>query len=287
MSEKAEWMTAGQESLEEQLAEYKTLQRELARLVTEKDHIVKNVGPQMEAELELKLGVLQFEVASLNSDIQRLKRKMELVLKHYQEGGGRPDEERLEAFEAQLEREFAGQKEATQGQFEKIVSARVLLDTRMPEEEWQRLRKVYRRLASRLHPAINPDLTPEYKTVWEYVSSAYRNGELEELETLATLLRSLPGEVTGAPDLENPGAGSMIRRRIEELKNTRRRMREQIRHMKRRHPYRLNYQPECSDSVEAQCRELEEQIRQLKNEKAAAELLLEAVLAGGGGTLLH
>ncbi|HWR39205.1 MAG TPA: hypothetical protein VN611_06870 [Patescibacteria group bacterium] len=284
---KLENLAVLREPLEEQLAEYKALQRELARLLTEKDHMVKNIGPQMEAELELKLGVLQFEAESLDCDIRLLKRKLDMILAHYKSAGECPGEESLDEFDTQLEMEFATQRGFTQSRFEKIVSARLLVDSVLSEEERQRMIKVYRRLAKRLHPTINPDLTPEYKSVWEYISNAYRNGELEELETLATLLKSLPGEVTGVPDLAQPEATALLQSRIVKMRSTRRQVREQIRNMKRAHPYRLNYQPKDSGWVEEQCRELQERIRQLGKDKEISEHLMTAVLSGAGRNNLH
>ena len=275
------------EALGEQLAEYKALQREVARLLTEKDHIVKSIGPQMEAELELKLGVLHFEAQSLEGEVGRLRRKIDMLLQHYQNGGETPDDELLEAFEVQLEREFAHQREITQHRFEKIVSARLVVDSVLSEEARKRMMKIYRKLAKRLHPVINPDLTPEYKNVWEYVSSAYRNGELEELEALTVLLKELPLDVTGLPDLQQPLAAEQIKDRIENLRDARRRVREQIRSVKQKYPYRLNFKPDEMLGVEDQCREVQEKIGQLTKEKEETERLLQAVLSGAGRNHMH
>ena len=272
---------------ENQLAEYKTLQRELARLLTEKDHLVKSVGPQMEAELELKLGVLHFEVQSLESEIRRLKRKIELILHFYPLDGDSLAEETLQGIDAQLDAEFAAQRENTQNSFEKIVCARILLNSVLPQSDLKRMLKVYRSLAKKLHPEINPDLTAEYKCVWEYVSAAHRNGELEELETLASMVKSLSAEIIGVPDLNQPSAVEFIRSRIERLRIVKQRVREQLRGIKKMHPYRLSYYPQDAGRIDDQCRQTQERIRQLSKEKEAAEELLQTVLAGAGEEYFH
>jgi hypothetical protein len=61
----------------------------------------------------------------------------------------------------------------------------------MTNEESRELKKLYRDIAKKLHPDINPNVTEKDKLLWIRVNDAYRNGDIEELRTLSIMTENI------------------------------------------------------------------------------------------------
>ncbi len=61
---------------------------------------------------------------------------------------------------------------------------------RPPNPEESRRKLIYRTLARRLHPDVNPDLSPRELGLWHEVQLAYQSRSIEKLETLLALSES-------------------------------------------------------------------------------------------------
>ncbi len=80
--------------------------------------------------------------------------------------------------------------------------------------EPSRLKERYRILVRRLHPDLNPEVTPEQKRLWNQVQSAYREKDLEQLDLLLALSGALKGEVSSETSLYQ------LRRAAEEIRRS-------------------------------------------------------------------
>ena len=90
--------------------------------------------------------------------------------------------------------------------------------TRLSKDENQRIKRIYRKLARLLHPDLNPDIENEtwLSDLWERISTAYKFGDLEELENLELLANTaLDSLNVEHPEIIIPNIGQ----RIEKIKN--------------------------------------------------------------------
>lgn len=129
------------------------------------------------------------------------------------------DRKELEEY---LKREMAQYQEQLKAMAEDHEKARKV--ERISEFELLNIRKIYRRLAKRLHPDINPKVSESeaLRELWERISAAYRCNDLEELKELEVLaeaaIRSLGEE--GA-DIDVPDISRKITEVEEEMERIR------------------------------------------------------------------
>lgn len=111
-----------------------------------------------------------------------------------------------DALQAYLARELA----AYQEQLKQMMANNeaVKNGVEVSPEEMSKIKRLYRRLARRLHPDMNPQLAEvaELRDLWERIVVAYRCNNLAELEELSVLaeaaLRSVSGgEMSDMPDI--------------------------------------------------------------------------------------
>ena len=139
--------------------EAERLKEELARLSFEKDHLLFQLGPRLEAEYMLKVGGLEYRAYELECRAARLRRKAALIRARL----NRRQTVRLDEVEAQLDEEFAEYRrrlkerlDALEDALRRHESARPL-----PERDTAELRRLYRQAIKCLHPDLNPNDTAE------------------------------------------------------------------------------------------------------------------------------
>lgn len=93
--------------------------------------------------------------------------------------------------------------------------------TFIPERDALRIRQLYRRIAKKLHPDLNPltEQRGELKELWQCSFTAYRCNDLAELEELAFLVDRALSEL-GQPEakISIPDIDEKIRKLHEEIK---------------------------------------------------------------------
>lgn len=159
------------------------LREELVRLLTQWDELIEVVRPNLFALYEMKIGLWELRAFEAKFQVARLKRKIELVQAALNRGQ-RPD---WAAIETELEREHQLWQVKLRELQERIDAAEKRMKNLLSTEEAQELKKLYRSLAKRLHPDVNPNLTNEQRRLWLRIQSAFAAGDLAEMQALALL----------------------------------------------------------------------------------------------------
>lgn len=163
---------------------YNSLKDELIKLIAERDDLINSVKRNIEADYQLKIGRKQYELFTLRVEALRLKRKMEM----YQAAINRGNRCSEEVIESLLDQEFKQWQQEAKELYEKITYAEYFINLpKLSPEEYAEHKKLYRELAKKLHPDINPDAWDNIKSLWLRIKEAYKNGDLQELKTLALL----------------------------------------------------------------------------------------------------
>lgn len=188
-------------------------------------------------------------------DAARLKREIELVQAAINSG----QEVDYEEIHAILEAEFAEWQARIDSEIDELINCWGMLEFVLDPAKTRALRRIYRTLARRLHPDLNPEQSPARAELWHRVTAAYQLQDLEELEALELLTRD--ADSTPTPDS------------IEALQETLQKLRDQldlllIRFGKHRKEWPFDQLPLLDDpaAVTARQAELDERI-------AAAEVV--------------
>ncbi len=160
------------------------LREELVKLITERDYLT-TLLPVIEAEYNLKIGCLEYETFILECDVRRARRRLELARSYVNRNLHAP----LEIIESELDSEFQQwQAKIDEMRSDMDFARQIQAAPRLSSEETRELQTLYRTLAKRLHPDLNPNQTTRECNLWLRVADAYRDGALDELHTLALLL---------------------------------------------------------------------------------------------------
>ena len=140
-------------------------------------------------------------------------------------------------------------------------------------EDVERAKRIYRRLAKRIHPDLNPltERSEELKDLWNRIQAAFRRNNAKELEELEVLVRkTLEGLGADAPVTDIPD----IEEKTDDLK-------EEIEQIKNTEPYTLSVYIEDEGAREQKKTELQQELasyREYRNElyNAVLQLMQEA-----------
>lgn len=243
--------------------EYDTLAEELANLLAERERLLGQHGPALEAEYQLQVGSWQLEVLRLECEVRRLQRRMEL----FQAARNRGQPIDPKAVERVLDDEFAAWLGRLDAERHALQRAREWLDLpRLSAEEARELRTLFRALAKRLHPDASPEGGPEAEALWLRGETAYRLGNLAELRALTLLADSVPGAVPS-------GVGALAERR-DALRAAAERVRAEIAAIRARFPFAVEVQ--LADPAWVRRRRAE--LTQRRDDLADRRELLQAAL---------
>lgn len=194
----------------EQLSkECELLKEELAALFAEREHFLLAVIPGIEAEYVLKIGSLQHELLQVQIDIQRTKREIEIRQSALNRGEVVNDARVIK----QLEQEFAWWTAELNAQVKMIRDAQQQMSHLMSSEDYTELRKLYRTLAKKLHPDVNPDQSEHARNLWLQVQSAYEQSDLKQLQALNLLADEIPA------NYDLPNSLDILVKRREDFKD--------------------------------------------------------------------
>ena len=181
--------------------EYDYLKEESANLVELYNHLVAVVGPNVETQYMVQVGMLEYRVFELTIELRRWQRRLTLrqaVLNR----GEKPD---YMAIERQLDAEFEEFKRKVAVHHKEIQKAAdKWRREKMSDHEMTEIRTQYLAAVKRLHPDINAELTEAAKELWERIQDAYRKKEWNSLKFLVGLV---DGMVAGKERFENTPDG--------------------------------------------------------------------------------
>lgn len=251
--------------------ECELLKEELAALYTEWDYLTKAVIPNIEAEYVVKIGTLQHELRQVQINIQWAKREIEII----QAAINRGESVDETAIKVQLESEFAEWKAQLDAQVKDIKDAQTVLSSAaLSPGDSVLLKKLYRGLAKKLHPDVNPDQSEGAHNLWLQVQSAYEMADLKQLQALHLLADEIPDNY----DLPNS---------IDILKQRRNDFKSQIEHMLKKMAelkglpifqwQKCLDDPEC---VAEEQRKIKEQIAQASEQYSFVKAILDQLKQG-------
>lgn len=239
--------------------ETNALREELAKLITDRDYLTTTVLPTIEAEYNLKIGGLEYEAFILECRVRRARRRLELARSYLNRSERIPPA----VIESVLDDEFREWRIKIEEMRRSLEAAYAFERAScLSASETRELQTLYRQLAKRLHPDLNPLQKERERNLWLQVAEAYRNGELEELRALNLLLDT----ETSAPDASDarPSMLDALRRRRDELRAHIERALAQLAHIKSTPPYTLRRKLCDGPWLAARTAELREQIALLK-----------------------
>lgn len=193
------------------LKEYGLLLAEVPRAEEEKDHLLYHTVPLLTA-LYLKLvGERKVELLKVQTELFALKRTAEMMQATLNRGGAIM----MEVINALVEAEVKEQKTRIEKEVKRVEEAmKVVAAPTYTEEESNEIKTLYHKLARRLHPDLNPEVSEEQRALWIQVAEAYKEGRLDRLRVLSLISdQSADGEPAAPSTLEE------LQRKIKFLKS--------------------------------------------------------------------
>ena len=237
------------------------LRDELAALLTEREHLVNTVAPNILAEYAASIGAKEYEALSLDVEVRKLKATIEKI-QAIENQGKKPN---LEQIEAAVEDELKEWQKKIDAMVDQIEESRNRLNNQMTSEDSAELQKLYRALVKKLHPDLNPHLTDKHKLLWEKVQQAYSNGDLQEMRALSLMGDDVPEAIKASNHLD------VLNKRLSQLKTQADALIAQIADIKSNPPITLAEKLDDSDWVAERIAECEKRIKAFTEEKQALE----------------
>lgn len=240
-------------------AETEALREELTKLIIDRDYLTTTVLPAIEAEYNLKIGSLEYEAFTLECHVRRARRRLELANSYLNRNELIPSTH----IESALDDEFSHWQAKIEELRRTLETARAFeLTPCLSATETRELQTLYRRLAKRLHPDLNPRQQERERNLWLQVADGYRNGALVELRTLSLLLDGEPP--TAAASDAHTSVLDALRSRRDELRTHIERALAYLAHLKTTTPYTLQQKLDDNAWLAARTTELKEKIALLK-----------------------
>ena len=173
----------------------------LGKLLCAYDDMILQQQPHLEAQYIHTFGALEQRCYGAYVQEAQLRRKIHLVRACL----NRDEQPDLAEIDVQLCREFQAYEEKMRHMEEARAHAALRLgDKPMSAAEAKRFKSLYRNLAKKLHPDLQPVQTEEVKRLWQRAMDAYRIGDLEKLEILNEIVQAQ--ETSGGAETEREAA---------------------------------------------------------------------------------
>ena len=180
--------------------EVEKLKDQLSQLIFEYDYLINQICPEIERQYVLEFGLFEYELYKLELKIDKLKRKIQLI----QIEINHENEVDLNKIDEILAHEFEEYEKQLQAQIDEIKSLEDIKTKELSDEEFKKLKKLYKLLIKRLHPDLNPNQTfLEYNLFLSTVKH-FENGDLKGLESISAILPEKGAEeISEIDDLKN------------------------------------------------------------------------------------
>ncbi len=253
------------------------LRRELAKLVVDREELLHTVKPNLEASYYTAIGREQHRLFTVRNEVLRTRRQIELI----QAALNRGEEPDLKRIEKRLDEEMRQWIEELQelGQKVRWAEYREQLPV-LSASEARELKQLYRKLVRKLHPDFNEALPENFRYLWERVNTAYRNGDLEELQTLALLLSREEAVLPELSTMEQLAAD------VERLTESVEKILKQISVIQEQFPFNVRDKLADKGWVEAQRNIVAKQLDEMEQHRLTYRSIL-AKLGGGSSYFIH
>jgi hypothetical protein len=250
------------------MKEIAALREEFSKLAVEYDNLIVTVIPNLEIEYQTKIGKKEYELFCTGTEVSRIKRKIELIQAAINRGAT-PD---IMAIDHSLDIEFEKWQEKIKILYNKINDVEKLKNAeKLTVEDGAKLQKLYRELVKRLHPDINSNLTDKEKNLWLRVVTAYKQGDLMEMEVLSILL----DEGIHLNEVPSP---SLLNQQHKDLKKKVEQLIEQIGALYSKHPLKIKKNLKNPTWVKKQQNELDKKLNTLLEGKEQLLVILNGMV---------
>lgn len=205
--------SAEYEAKKAQLAEIK---KKYTDLIVVYDQLRTVILPNVSAEYMMEIGKKEYQLFSMQFDIQRLKREISLCQAAINKNEPIDEEE----IQASIQREMAEFIQQLNTQRDAVRKAEALYAVeKMSAEDAEQFKTLYHEIVKLLHPDVCPVDSPAAKELWLRAIQAYKTSDLAELALVKDMANELLGG-TSEDELENdnaPNAMALLDEIIQKL----------------------------------------------------------------------
>jgi len=252
----------------EMLELHDELKVELTKLYADKEDLLNTVKLNLELDYQLKIGKKQYELIMVRIEALRLKRKTEIL----QSAINRQVKCSIDVVEAQLDFEFEKWNREAMEFYKDLKFAQTYKGLeKMTAEDVIEMKKIYRGLAKKFHPDLNPDWPEEARHFWQRIVEAYGNNDLKEFKILALLSKDFEKEEKVLSTME------LLKKDCESLKAKIKEMINDLALVKKGFPFNIEEKLYDDEWVKDQNRLIQEQIGEWQESKKRFEARVEAL----------
>ena len=214
----------------------------------------------LETEYMMKIGRKEYELYSLHISIMQIRRKIAAHQAAINDGSSITEEE----IEQIIAKEFSEYKRVLEEHQKAVQKAEEHFGApKMTVVEHEKLMKLYKGLVKKLHPDIHPNLPPAAANLLKSVIDAYKSADFAELELINDMVNDiLKGKDV---DLEIHNSLELMQKQIENLKQKISDLKNNMKLLGEKIPYRYKKLLDDSSAVLAKRKELEQQIDEYKS----------------------
>lgn len=165
--------------------EFEKLKNKLSDLILTYNELTLRICPNLEIKNLQNFGILEYELYKKDINLSILKRKLKLI----QIQINNEEQINMDLINAILEKEFLEYKENIKKQMtdlEKVI--KLNFKSVLSKKDMKKLKKIYKECVLKLHPDLNKNLTEHEKDLFLQVTEAFKNADLDTLESLYYLI---------------------------------------------------------------------------------------------------
>lgn len=245
-----------------------SLEKELGKVILERDEMLNTVKSNLEAEYQKKIGYKELERMETEITSRRCKRQLELI----QAAVNRQESIEEDEIEKKLDDKFQEWYKKIDEQYQKVKKAENHLKCLMSDEDNAEFNKLYRRLVFKLHPDLNPNQSKDKENLWHRVQLAYEGGDLDEMRSLAIIIDAQHKTI------ELPSSKDVLQKRKTKLTGQIQKIINNMSELEQSFPFNIIDKLTDNDWVSTKIEEIQEQINQWQEKCKHYEELIEMLL---------